>query len=201
VGPDADGWWWRQAQTPPLVHADTLFVVQPGVQAVTAIDARSGRLTWRVPLPGVRRLVGLAGEGDAARLVVETADGIVGIELKRGAGRMLLEARDGPGDAWLGIGPTRLMGAAIAAPDGHAIAAVQRRRPEPGKPDVLEVAILWIDVVSGAIVHTAELPALAGNPPWAGPLASAGGSLWLLAHPNPTDLRRSLWQLAPQKAR
>jgi outer membrane protein assembly factor BamB len=208
VGPDADGWWWRQAQTPPLVHGGTLYVVQPGVQAVTAFDARSGRLAWRVPLPGVRRLVGRAGDGEATRLVVETADGIVSVDPKSGGMRMLLEARDGPGDVWLGIGPTRLLGAAIAAPDGHAIVAVQRRRPEPGKPDSLEVAILWLDVVSGAVVHTAELPALAGNPPWAGPLASAGGSLWLLAHPSPADLRlwspadlrRSLWQLAPQKA-
>jgi outer membrane protein assembly factor BamB len=201
VGPDADGWWWRQAQTPPLVHADTLFVVQPGVQAVTALEARNGRLTWRVPLSGVRQLFGLAGEGDGARLVVETAEGIISVEPKSGVIRNLLDARDGPGDVWLGIGPTRLMGTALATADGHAIVAVQRRRPEPGKPDVLEVAILWIDVVSGTVVHTAELPALAGNPPWAGPLASAGGSLWLLAHPNPADLRRSLWQLAPQKAR
>lgn len=201
VGAAADGWWWRQAQTPPLVHAGMLFVVQPGVQAVTALDARNGRLTWRVPLPGVRRLVGRAGDGEAARLVVETAQGIVSINPKSGDVQMLLEGRDGSGDVWLGIGPTRLMGTALATADGHAIVAVQRRQPEPNKPDVYVVKLLWIDVVSGGIVHEAELPALAGNPttpPWVGPLASTGGSLWLLSSPNPLDLRRSLWQLAPQ---
>jgi outer membrane protein assembly factor BamB len=199
VGPAADGWWRFQAQTPPLIHDGMLFVVQPGVQAVAALDAVNGQLRWRTPLPGSRRLIGLAGSGAAARLVVETAEGIVSVDPQTGDVRMILDARDDSGDAWLGIAPTRLLGAALATADGHALVAVQRRTTEPNKPDVLDAAILWIDVASGEIVHTAELPALAGNPPWVGPLASAGGSLWLLAHPNPADLRRSLWQLCPRK--
>ncbi|MFM8985286.1 MAG: PQQ-binding-like beta-propeller repeat protein, partial [Planctomycetia bacterium] len=107
---DVDGWWRYQAQTPPLVHDGKVFLMQPGFPGIAAVDAADGRLLWKQPLVGPRRLVGIAGAGDAARLVVETGDGILACDPRDGSTRMLLEARDGPGDFWLGIAPTRLVG-------------------------------------------------------------------------------------------
>ncbi len=73
--------------------------------------------------------------------------------------------------------------------------------PFPGE---IDIGTDWIDVGSGAIRHTAPLPALAGNPPWLGPMAAADGRLWLLAAPEPspapTDPRRAVWELAPAPA-
>ncbi|MFM8291370.1 MAG: PQQ-binding-like beta-propeller repeat protein, partial [Planctomycetia bacterium] len=194
---DVDGWWRYQAQTPPLVHDGKVFLMQPGFPGIAAVDAADGRLLWKQPLVGPRRLVGLAGAGDAARLVVETGDGILACDPRDGSTRMLLEARDGPGDFWLGIAPTRLVGPPLATADGQVVAMVQQRRADTAATNMLDVAVVWIDVATGAIQKTAVVPALAGKPPWAGPLAVADGRLWTLAHEHAADMRRALWELAP----
>jgi hypothetical protein len=196
---DPWNWWWFQAQTPALARDGRLYVVQPGVAACAAIELADGRLAWRTPLPLVRRLVGIAGTGDASRVVVETGDGIVALDLRDGAPQTLLDGRDGPGDPWLGEKPTRLMAAALATADGHAIVAVQRRRPPVDTSGTLDTSVLWIDAVSGTVKRTVDLPALAGRPPWVGPLAATADRLWVLTAPDPADLRRTLWSLEPKR--
>lgn len=191
-------WWWFQAQSPAVARDGTLFIVQPGVAACTAIELATGRLIWRTPLPLVRRLVGIAGKEKSARIVVETGDGIVALHPGDGAVTTLLDGRDGPGDPWLGIAPTRLMAAAIATTDGHAVVAVQTRRPPDGTTALLDTSVVWIDVASGTLKRTVDLPALAGQPPWVGPMAASGDRLWVLTASKPNDLRRTLWELAPQ---
>lgn len=195
---EADGWWRYQAQTPPLVHDGKVFLMQPGFPGIAAVDAADGRLLWKQPLVGPRRLVGLAGAGDAARLVVETADGILACDPRDGSTRMLLEARDGPGDFWLGIAPTRLVGSPLATADGQVVAMVQQRRPDTAATNMLDLAVVWVDVATGAIQKTAEVPSLAGKPPLVGPLAVADGRLWTLSHALANDMRRALWELAPK---
>jgi outer membrane protein assembly factor BamB len=197
---DVDGWWRYQAQTPPLVHDGKVFLMQPGFPGIAAVDAADGRLLWKQPLEGPRRLVGIAGAGAAARLVVETADGILACDPRDGSTRMLLEARDGPGEFWLGIAPTRLVGPPLATADGHVIAMVQQRRADTAATNMLDVAVVWVDVATGAVQKTAEVPSLAGKPPWVGPLAVADGRLWTLAFANAADMRRALWELAPKPA-
>jgi outer membrane protein assembly factor BamB len=197
---DVDGWWRYQAQTPPLVHDGRVFLIQPGFPGIAAVDAADGQLLWKQPLEGPRRLVGIAGAGAAARLVVETAEGILACDPRDGSTRMLLEARDGPGDFWLGIAPTRLVGPPLATADGHVIAMVQQRRADTAATGVLDVAVVWVDVATGGVQKTAEVPSLAGKPPWAGPLAVAEGRLWTLAFANAADMRRALWELAPKPA-
>jgi outer membrane protein assembly factor BamB len=197
---DVDGWWRYQAQTPPLVHDGSVFLMQPGFPGIAAVDAADGQLLWKQPLEGPRRLVGIAGAGAAARLVVETAEGILACDPRDGSTRMLLEARDGPGDFWLGIAPTRLVGPPLATADGHVIAMVQQRRADKAATGVLDVAVVWVDVATGGVQKTAEVPSLAGKPPWAGPLAVAEGRLWTLAFANAADMRRALWELAPKPA-
>jgi outer membrane protein assembly factor BamB len=200
IAADVDGWWRYQAQTPPLVHDGKVFLMQPGFPGIAAVDAADGRLLWKQPLEGPRRLVGLAGAGDAARLVAETADGILACDPRDGSTRMLLESRDGPGDFWLGIAPTRLVGPPLATADGQVVAMVQQRRADTAATNMLDVAIVWVDVATGAIQKTAGVPSLAGKPPWAGPLAVADGRLWTLAHAYAADMRRALWELAPKPA-
>ncbi|MFM8984801.1 MAG: PQQ-binding-like beta-propeller repeat protein [Planctomycetia bacterium] len=205
LGPAGDNWWWYQCPQPPLVHGDSVIVAPPGVQAVVAIDVASGRLRWQTPLPLARRFVGLAGVGDAARLVVETGAGIVACDPRDGTLRTILPAQAAPGPGPLGLAPTRLLGAAVATADGMAIVAVQRPRPDTPQTNARDVEILWIDVASGEVRHRAPVPALTGSPPWLGPMAVAGERLWLLAAPDlqkpqPADLRRALWELAPQPA-
>lgn len=200
LGPQANGWWWHQAGNAPLVHDGTLFILQPGTQAVSAIDAANGRLKWRVPVTLAKRLVGLAGRGDAARLVVETGESIVAIDPRDGSTRTILDGRDGPGDPWLGVAPLRLLHASLATADGKAVVAVHQRRPASANSPALDVALVWIDVASGAIDRTDVLPPLEGGPPWVGPLAAADGKLWLLSQTNPADLRRGMWELAARPA-
>jgi outer membrane protein assembly factor BamB len=200
LAPQSNGWWWHQARAAPLVHDGGLFIVQPGTQAVSAIDAASGRLRWRVPVPLAKRLVGLAGRGDAARLVVETGESVVAIDPRDGATRTILDGRDGPGDAWLGVAPLRLLHASLVTADGRAVVAVHQRRPAAANSPALDVALLWIDVATGEVDHTEVLPPLAGGPPWVGPLAAADGKLWLLSQTNPADLRRQLWEVAAKPA-
>lgn len=196
IGPQGEPWWSYQSPTPPLVRDGAVHVVQPGVHAVTTLDAATGRLRWRVPLPGVRRMVGVAGSGDAARLVVESGDGLHAMDPRDGAVRLILAAADGPGTGFTRIAPSRLLGPALAMPDGGVIVAVERRRPDTATSDTLDAALLWLDAATGDVRREALLPPLAGKPPWVGPLAAAGGRLWALAHSNPADLRRSLWELA-----
>jgi outer membrane protein assembly factor BamB len=205
IGPAGDEWWWYQTPAPPLVLGESVVVVQPGVQTITAIDTATGRLRWQTPLPRARRLVGLAGTGTAARLVVETGDGLVACDPSDGTLRRILSARERPGPGPLGLAPTRLLGATLATGDGMAIVAVQRQRPGTEKAVLFDVAILWIDVASGAVRHTAPLPDFAGPQPWVGPLAADAGRLWLLVAPaapknQPSDVRRGLWELAPKPA-
>jgi len=201
IAADVDGWWRYQAQAPPLVHDGKVFLMQPGFPGIAAVDAADGRLLWKQPLVLPRRLVGLAGAGDASRLVVETDDGILACDPRDGSMRMLLEARDGPGDFWLGIAPTRLVGSPLATADGQVVAMVQQRRADTAATNMLDVAVVWVDVATGAIQKTAEVPSLGGKPPWAGPLAVADGRLWTLAHAAyAADMRRALWELAPKPA-
>jgi outer membrane protein assembly factor BamB len=199
-----DAWWSFQAQQPPLVQGGTVYVMQPGFHGIAAIDADDGRLRWKTALPLARRLVGMAGAGDAARLVAETGDGLVAIDPRDGISRLILDGRDDAGGGWLGIRPTRLIGAAATTGDGLAIVPVQQRRPDTDKTGMLDAVLLWVDVVSGAVRHATPLPALAGKPPWLGPVTVAEGRLWLLAAPEgqaePRDLRRAVWELAPQPA-
>jgi outer membrane protein assembly factor BamB len=205
IGPAGDGWWWYQSPAPPLVLGESVVVMQPGVQMITAIDAATGRLQWQTPLPQARRLVGLAGTGATARLVVETGAGIVACDPRDGTLRTILPAQEAPGPGPLGLAPTRLLGAAVATADGMAIVAVQRPRPDTPKTNALDVEIMWVDVATGELRHRAAVPALTGSPPWLGPMAVAGERLWLLAaselqKPQPADIRRTLWELAPQPA-
>lgn len=200
----ADPGWYHRSPAPPLHHAGTLFVMPPGVPGLVAVAADSGRLVWKTPLPSARRVVGIAGSAAAAWVVVETEAGLVACDVRDGTPRLILDGRDGPGDPWLGISPARLLGAATTTADGLAIVAVQTRRADADKSGMLDASLVWIDVGSGAIRHTAPLPALAGNPPWLGPMAAADGRLWLLAAPEPspapTDPRRAVWELAPAPA-
>jgi outer membrane protein assembly factor BamB len=197
---DTDDWWRFQAQTPPLVHDGRVFLMQPGFPGIAAVDAADGRLVWMKPLVGPRRLVGVAGTGESERLILETADGILACDPGDGSTRMLLTSRDGPGDPWLGFAPTRLVGPPVATADGQVVAMVQRRPAATAADQRPGVAVLWIDVATGVVQKTADVPALAGNPPWAGPLAVADGRLWTLAHAFAADMRRPLWELAPKPA-
>ena len=200
IGPALDDWWWFQSPCPPLVDEGRLFVAQPGVGGLTAIDAATGRLLWARPLPTLRRLAGLAG-GAARRLVVETGDGLFAVDPADGTSRLLLSKKLDAGDPWLGLSATRLLGGGLTTGDGGLIVAVQRPRDAAANPPVFEAAILWIDVATGAVRHEAAVPALAGSPPFVGPLAAAEGRLWTLFQENPLELRRTLWELTPAAAR
>ena len=63
--------WLAQAQEPPLLADGRLYVTQPGVRSVAAIEPESGRLIWNHVLPNVRRIIGLISD----RLIVETDAG------------------------------------------------------------------------------------------------------------------------------
>jgi hypothetical protein len=191
------------ARLPPLIDDDRLLVAQSGVPAVTALNSADGRLLWRTAWPDLIAVTGLTGAGDNRRLVVEAAAGLFAIDPRDGAARMLVP-RVPQGD-WIGLGGIgQLYGATLLSADGTAIVAVRRPAVEEGKP-VWQPRLVWIDVVTAAVQHQADVADLAGGANFIGPLAAANGRFWTLVQKERPGERghgamttRTLWEFVPQ---
>jgi outer membrane protein assembly factor BamB len=182
-----DSFWMFQAQAPPVVAGDRMFIVQPGVPAVFAVDAASGRVAWKASLPDVRRLLGFvrtaAGRpGQPADcLIVERSSGIVALAADSGTLRWRFESGD-------------LLDAGVAADEGVLVAV---RDPVPNEK-ARQPTLVWLDPASGLTRLRTALPGLKDADPRLGPLVRQGDRVWTLFGRGPNDPARDLVELVPR---
>jgi outer membrane protein assembly factor BamB len=183
-----DAFWRVQAQAPPLVADGRVFVLEPGVPAVLAIDAASGRVRWQASLPEARRVLGIVrtGAGGATpageSLVVERSTGLVALDAATGQFQWRFES------------PDLLDASLVDARDG-VLAAV--REPVPHEK-AFQPVLVWLDPQSGQVRQRTPLGLLKDPDPRLGPLARHGDRVWTLFGRGPADPARDLVELVPK---
>jgi len=183
-----DSFWSVQAQSPPLVAEGRLFVLQPGVPAVMALDAASGRVQWKASLPEARRILGLVRSAEngphkrGANLVVERSSGIVAIDAATGDFRWRFESPD-------------LLDACLVGADEGLVVTVREQLPND---KAWQPVLVWLDPTSGQQKHRAALAMLKDPDPRMGPLVRQGDRVWTLFGRGPTDPARDLVELVPK---
>ena len=183
-----ESFWMAQAQSPPLVADGRLFVLEPGVPAVVALDAASGRVRWKASLPEARRVLGLVRTGEsgpnkaAETLVVERSSGIVALDAATGDFRWRFES------------PDLLDACLVGTRDGVLVTV---REPVPNEK-AFQPVLVWLDPQSGQPKHRTALAALKDPDPRFGPLVRQGDRVWALFGRGPADPARDLVELVPK---
>ncbi len=159
--PTMDANWSLQCLSPPIVRGDRCYVVQPGVRVVSCIETATGRLMWRSPVSGLRKLVGVAD----GRVVVQ------GI-----AGFVALDAEDGR-EVWRHDADDTLAGQLCGGAGGLLFARAQSGANGGWLP-----VLTWVGLKDGRELGRAPLVGLRQD--WRmrfGPMVTAGGRIWALA--------------------
>ena len=183
-----ESFWMVQAQSPPLVADGRLFVTQPGVPAVVALDAASGRMLWKASLPEARRVLGIVRMGEsgpnkaAETLVVERSSGIVVVDAATGDFRWRFES------------PDLLDGCLVGTRDGVLVTV----REQVPNEKAFQPVLVWLDPQSGQPRYRAALAALKDPDPRFGPLVRQGDRVWALFGRGPADPARDLVELVPK---
>lgn len=178
IPPDVDRFWMFQAQSLSLLEGARLFVAQPCVPAVVALDSDNGRLLWKANLTTARRLLGAVGN----QLLIETSDGIRAVDAA--TGRRL----------WQFDSDTLLDGYAISPTNGLL---VSYREPVEKENDRM-VTLAWLDVATGKPRHTASFPQLKHDTPFFGPLIIRGNHIWSFFTGGMQDPNRDLVEIFPK---
>jgi outer membrane protein assembly factor BamB len=181
-----DSFWALQAHGPPAVDDGRLFVVQPGVPAVTAIDVADGRMLWSCGLPGARRVLGCV-------------NGVVVVEGSRGLDAFA--AADGR-RTWR-LASTDLLDACLVGPaDSGAALVLATVREADGNPALKQPSfvptLVWLDAVTGKAGARTALVALRDPQPCMGPLVPHGGRLWAVFGRGMADATRDIVELVPR---
>jgi len=177
-----DPLWLLQAQAPPLVWKDRLFVVQSAVPGVIAVDVPSGRSLWKRGFAGIRRVVGLANQATRPLVVVERETGLAALDVESGE------------QVWHADLPDQLDGCLVSGADG-VLAACQERVPnEASRQPVL----VWLDGATGAVRQRMALPQLKDGFPRLGPFLPIGDRVWTLFGRGPAEPTRDLVELVPK---
>jgi outer membrane protein assembly factor BamB len=183
-----ESFWMVQAQSPPLVADGRLFVLEPGVPAVVALDAASGRVLWKASLPEARRVLGIVRTGESGpnkateTLVVERSSGIVAVDTATGDFRWRFES------------PDLLDACLVGTRDGVLVTV---REPIPNEK-AFQPVLVWLDPQSGQPKHRTALAALKDPDPRFGPLVRQGDRVWALFGRGPADPARDLVELVPK---
>lgn len=179
VPPPVDHGWVVQEPSPPIESGGRIFVMQPGVYALSAIAAETGRLDWRQPIPNLRRLLGI----DGPRVLVQT-----------GAGFAALDAASG-NLLWEAAVPDPLDAVLPAGKGGLVYARRQALHEETNKPSC--PLLVWIDTETGRETAAWRLDNLRDERPQLGPLVASGDRLWVLFGRGEKDPHRDIVELAP----
>jgi outer membrane protein assembly factor BamB len=177
--------WIPAAQAPagneqstgvPLVLGNRVFVSQPGVFAIECLDLETGRRIWQEPLPGIRRLIGIAGE----RLVIETSGGWQAHAT--GTGKRL----------WQYEAP-EVLDAHVCPPSGDVVLG----RREPMANENQRCVLVWLDPETGRETARLPLEQFADKQPLLGPLVVERDRLWTLFGRGIREPRREVFELTP----
>lgn len=183
VPPAVEEFWVHQAHAAPLVHDGRLFVAQPGVPCLAALDPDSGAAIWRAAEPCLRRIIGGVGNTIVAERSTRSDDRpveLVGFDSRSGA----VTWRFG-GD---------LLDGAVAA-GGGILAAL--RVPVEGTSGKAP-ALVWLDAATGQPGPRVVLAAGVDPQPFLGPIVTQGDRVWGLFGRGGADPARDLVELVPQ---
>ena len=150
--------WIDQCFSPPVIAEGRVFATQPGVWAVECMDLESGRLQWRQALGGLVRLVGQA----KGRLIVETAEGLVGLDPQTGSVVWWQEVRD-------------RLDTVLCGPQGPVLTAHLGPKKDGGPAPIW---LTWMDPESGRRLGRSALKPPSSGEGWLKPLIAAEGRLW-----------------------
>ncbi|MEI6634921.1 MAG: PQQ-binding-like beta-propeller repeat protein [Planctomycetota bacterium] len=188
--PPVDGFWMLEASAPPValggLLGGLLYVVQPGVPGLVALDTASGRVAWRLSDASVSRILGIA----KGRLFVQRVGPMVaGMSPAVAADVIALDAATGK-PTWR-FGPADLLDASLASDSGLLVAL---REPVAAKNTRLAV-VVRLDPETGAEMNRWPLAGCEDPQPCLGPIVPAAGKLWTFFGRGPADATRDLMTL------
>jgi len=153
-------------------------VAQPGVRSVDCLNAATGRSYWSAPLPELVGMVGLAGD----LLVVQTGEGVCGIDAMAGATRWQLAIDN--------LFSFHLV-------DDSSLLLASRERSTTNSDRWLP-RLNWVDLADGKLVATTVLTDLADSDPRLGPLVPYGNRLFTFFGRGQQDATRDVVELIPR---
>jgi outer membrane protein assembly factor BamB len=170
-----------QTRQPPLLVDGRLYVSQPGVRAVVALDPESGRLEWRRVLPGVRRIVGLVGQ----RLIAETDAGFTALDAA--SGKPLWQH-----DVEKTQDVDKRLDAVLCGGSGGLL--YTKLEPVPNENNA-RPALVWVDLEDGRATSKTLLETLKHEKPKFGPLIVQGERLFAFFGRGEQDPNRDIVEL------
>jgi outer membrane protein assembly factor BamB len=181
---DEDPQWVLQQYAPPLVAEGRMYVAQPGVRTVEALDPTTGRQHWSAVLPEVLGIVGLAPAAAAdgtPRLIVRTERDLRGLDTESGA--------------TLWRFPVAELTSHQLVDDRALLLAVRLRRHE--QSDQWNIRFFWLDSATGESLGSCVVQDLADSDPRLGPLVPYKDRLFAFFGRGQHDARRDLVELTP----
>jgi hypothetical protein len=168
--------FFRQFRQPPLIADGRIYLVQPGVLAVEAVDMESGRQIWQQAFPELRRVVGLVQQ----QLIIETGTGLQALRIDNGE------------RVWSSTSPGLLEAQICGAPGGVLVARTIRLRN-----DQRRICLAWLDPATGRETSRLMLPEMQDKEPQVATLLPWKDRLWLAWGHQPRDYKRELVELIP----
>ena len=168
--------WVRQAFQPPRLSDNRLYVVQPGVRSLECLDPDTGNRIWNSVLPNVTRLIGLT----KTRIVVQTADGFVGLKLENGQIAWQSKAAD-------------CLEAMLLDKNGQL--AFTQRIAEPQNSNQSRIRMTWLAGDDGSVVASTKLKGTSDEDVCAGPMFVQKNRLWTFIGPGKDVPERNVAEL------
>ncbi|MGC4004111.1 MAG: PQQ-binding-like beta-propeller repeat protein [Pirellulales bacterium] len=161
--PREDRDWTRQWMQPPVMSDERMFVAQPGVKTVEALDPTTGRLLWRQVLPSIRRILGVNG----GLVLVQTDEAVLALNVADG--HLLWQSPQ-----------SRLLDAFALADTAPRLMVAYEVPAKDPKDKTRSVELAVIDLKDGRTLETRAFGEVKGDAPHAGPLVAVGDKRWWL---------------------
>lgn len=168
--------FFRQFRQPPLVSEGRVYLVQPGVLAVEALDMESGRQVWQQSWPELRRVVGLVNQ----QIIIETGSGLHALRVDNGE------------RIWTSKSSGLLEAQICGQPGGVLVARTIRLRN-----DQKRLCLAWLDAATGQELSRLVLPGMQDKDPQVATLLPYQDRMWLAWGQQPRDYKRELVELVP----
>jgi DNA-binding beta-propeller fold protein YncE len=148
----------------------TVAVATRNPDQLVILNADSGAITARIPLPGSARHLELAGPGGPVLVPVETANGLVRVQLPQGPAWPLITTGTSPHDAAAGANGTVFvgneLGGTVAALRGNHVVKVFTDAVQPAGLAAFGTAIGMLDARTNTLtVYDAERLTIIGSAP------------------------------------
>lgn len=169
--------FFRQFRQPPLVADGRVYVVQPGVLSVEALELESGRQVWQQSWPELRRIVGVVNQ----QMIIETATGLHALRTDNGE------------RVWSSTSPGLLEAQICGTPGGVMVARTIRLRN-----DQKRLTLAWLDPATGRETARFIVPAMQDKDPQAATLLPWKDRVWLAWGHQPRDFKREIVELVPK---